>query len=264
MRWASTAYDSPFLSTLLDVAAGAQSTLSAITALRARPQGSYGVGPSLGASCCPHLPGGWRIPYPANVALSQMNLDIPGADARQIEVLANGLPLWHGSQLAVDTTLVSPLGRDGSVRGRADTVPGCSVEEAARRKRRQVYPEFADSRRCRLVVFGLEVGGRWADEAASFIHQLARARARSVPAWAQAAATATWCQRWSALAAFAAHRALAASLLEQPLSGEDALDGEPPDLSAVLADARWEEAADPSRLPPRWAGGKRCGKKKKP
>ena len=157
-----------------------------------------------------------------NVALSHMNLHVPVADARQIEVMANGLPLWHGSQLAVDTTLVSPLGREGQVRGQADTVPGCTVQEAGRRKRTQVYPEFVGSQRCRLVVFGLEVGGRWADEAASFIHQLARSRARSLPAWAQAAATAAWAQRWSALAAIAAQRALAASLLEQPLTGEDA------------------------------------------
>ena len=31
------------------------------------------------------------------------------ADERRIEVVANGLPLWHGSQLAVDATIVSPL-----------------------------------------------------------------------------------------------------------------------------------------------------------
>ena len=40
------------------------------------------------------------------------NLNIPAVqriDDRTIEVIANGLPLWHGSQLAIDTTLVSPL-----------------------------------------------------------------------------------------------------------------------------------------------------------
>ena len=30
-------------------------------------------------------------------------------DERRIEVIANGLPLWGGEQLAVDTTLVSAL-----------------------------------------------------------------------------------------------------------------------------------------------------------
>ena len=33
---------------------------------------------------------------------------VPGDD-RRIEVIANGLPLWGGMQLAVDTTLVSAL-----------------------------------------------------------------------------------------------------------------------------------------------------------
>ena len=40
------------------------------------------------------------------------NLNVPAVqrvDDRTIEVIATGLPLWHGSELAIDTTLVSPL-----------------------------------------------------------------------------------------------------------------------------------------------------------
>ena len=40
-----------------------------------------------------------------NVLLQDMNLQgISAHDSRQIEVVANGLPLWHGAQLAVDAT----------------------------------------------------------------------------------------------------------------------------------------------------------------
>ena len=35
---------------------------------------------------------------------------MPGA---LIEVVCNGLPLWNGTQLAVDATLVSPVTHDG-------------------------------------------------------------------------------------------------------------------------------------------------------
>ena len=35
--------------------------------------------------------------------------------------VANGLHVWRGAQVAVDTTLVSPLHRDGQPRPRADT-----------------------------------------------------------------------------------------------------------------------------------------------
>ena len=42
---------------------------------------------------------------------------------------------------------------------------------------RQTYPALDPGRRCRLVVFGLEVGGRWNAEAASFFRRLARAGA---------------------------------------------------------------------------------------
>ena len=50
--------------------------------------------------------GGARVA--TNVFLHDMNIDLPLADSHRIKVLANGLPLWQGSQAAVDTTFVSP------------------------------------------------------------------------------------------------------------------------------------------------------------
>ena len=46
-----------------------------------------------------------------NVRLAEMNIDVPVADDRRIDVVANGLALWHGSQQAVDATIVSPVTR---------------------------------------------------------------------------------------------------------------------------------------------------------
>ena len=43
-----------------------------------------------------------------------------GLDGRRLEVIADGLSLWRGAQLAIDTTLVSPLHRDGTARRAAD------------------------------------------------------------------------------------------------------------------------------------------------
>ena len=88
-----------------------------------------------------------------NVMLSQMSLDVPVADARQLAVVANGLPLWHGAQLAVDATPVSPVRRDGHPRPRGDLESGLALRQAARRKREDTYPELSASHRCRLVVF---------------------------------------------------------------------------------------------------------------
>ena len=45
--------------------------------------------------------------------------DLNAVDSRCLEVVADGLSLWHGAKLAVDTTLVSPLHSDGSARRRA-------------------------------------------------------------------------------------------------------------------------------------------------
>ena len=48
-----------------------------------------------------------------NVRLADMNIDVPVSDDRRIEIVANGLALWHGSQQAVDATIVSPVTRAG-------------------------------------------------------------------------------------------------------------------------------------------------------
>ena len=45
-----------------------------------------------------------------NMMVRDMDLGLPHAhDSRRLEIVADGLPLFGGMQLAVDTTLVSPL-----------------------------------------------------------------------------------------------------------------------------------------------------------
>ena len=61
-----------------------------------------------------------------NVLVRDLNLDPVRQDDRRIEVIANGLPLWGGAQVAVDTTLVSPLTAAGAprrVRGQTAVQP---------------------------------------------------------------------------------------------------------------------------------------------
>ena len=113
-----------------------------------------------------------------NVRVADMNIDVPVSDARRIEVVCNGLPLWHGAQLAVDATLVSPLTREGQPQPAADAQPGVALARAAQRKRRHTYPELLRARRCRLVVFGIETGGRWSEEAAALSPPTSRAGPR--------------------------------------------------------------------------------------
>ena len=149
-----------------------------------------------------------------NGPLNRMNLPAPVVDNRTIEILAHGLPLYHGAQLAGDTTLVSPVGRDGTARLQADTTPGAALAAAAHRKRRQVYPELQQAARCRLIIVGLETGGRWSEEASDFLRRLAAARARGVPPLLRRAAATAYSHRWAGIAAIASQRALASSLLE--------------------------------------------------
>ena len=75
-----------------------------------------------------------------NVRLADLNIDVPVSDDRRVEAL------WHGSQQAVDATVVSPVARAGDAQPGAAVQPGKALEAAARRKRRQTYPESSGSR----------------------------------------------------------------------------------------------------------------------
>ena len=66
-----------------------------------------------------------------NVKLRDMNVTVSVQDEREVEVLASGLPLQHGSQLAMDVTLRCALTACGRARPNAATVDG-AVADAAR------------------------------------------------------------------------------------------------------------------------------------
>ena len=156
-------------------------------------------------------------------------------DGRRLEVIADGLTLWHGAQLAIDTTLVSPLRRDGSARARATDHDGAVLVEARRRKER-TYPELSgEGGRARLVGLVAEVGG-WSGETAKFLAALADAKAQSCPFILQNRVKAAFVRRWSAVLACSAARAFTESLLDRrPVAGWS---GDAPSVHEVVRDAR--------------------------
>ena len=105
---------------------------------------------------------------------------VPSAgNTRRLEVVVDGLLLFGGAQLAVDTTLVSAAKGNGEPRRSAADRDGVALAAAPRVKER-TYPELVDlGRRARLVVFALEVGGRWSEEAKIFIRLPARAQSKT-------------------------------------------------------------------------------------
>ena len=222
-----------------------------------------------------------------NTRVNDLNISHPHQqDDCRIEVIANGLPLWNGAQLAVDTTLVSPLTRDGQPRRRAGRFAGAALQDA-RRSRERTYPDLLNNQRCRLVVLAIEAGGRWSEEAAAFITNLARARARQAPTILQQSVAAALTARWSATLTHAAMTPFAAALLGEATPNLYNVDTNPVNWSQLLAEAPPDPPSS-SRLPPlpkhTWAldfcpscawrlpskriratdrRGKRCGGKKK-
>ena len=91
-----------------------------------------------------------------------------------------GLPLYHGAQLAVDITLRSVLSASGLPRFNAAVVDSPVSGRAPENKERK-YVEFLHGDRCRLVVAGRGYPGDWGQvgqEAMDFVAGLPVARAR--------------------------------------------------------------------------------------
>ena len=105
-------------------------TLSAITAPRA-PCAVSGVlgrrGFALeGAMARICREGGARVM--TNVLVRDLDLNLHDhLDARRLEIVADGLPLFGGAQLAIDSTLVSAIRQDGTPRPGATARDGVAL-----------------------------------------------------------------------------------------------------------------------------------------
>ena len=107
-------------------------------------------------------------------------------------------------------------------------MPGLPSQKPAVQKKERTYPELAQSGRCRLVVLGVETGGRFSTETTTFLRLVAEARSHDAPPVLRTMARSAWITRWSALLGHAAHQAFAASLLLEDTASTANIDGDPP------------------------------------
>ena len=83
------------------------------------------------------------------------------------------------------------------------------------RSERAHLPRTQVRGRARMVVVACEVGGRWSDEALSFLNSLTNAKVRDEPEDFRKVVKAAWLRRWKVLLACTAARAFVLSLLER-------------------------------------------------
>ena len=156
-----------------------------------------------------------------NVYLKNLNLlEARVRDDRRLEVVVSGLPLYNGAQVAVDATLVSPLTRKGQARARAHWQDGAALKDA-RKSKANTYPELLHSSRCRLLTAGMEVGGRWDEEAYNFLVELAKAKAAEAPKVLRGSAVYSWLRRWVAILSKAGMDSFVTILLGEQEGGTD-------------------------------------------
>ena len=169
-------------------------------------------------------------------------------DRRQLDMVVYGISP-NGVPLCCDSTMVSPLRRDGQHRPRTFDTDGAALREAEQRKRRR-YRELTTGQSGRLMVLSCEVGGRWGRDSLQLVRMLAKQKARAAPALLRRSAELAYTNRWWGFLSVAAQDALMATLTGEGFLALGGAAGEDdPDLAEVLlADTAGPPA---SRLPTR-------------
>ena len=147
-------------------------------------------------------------------------------------VLAMGLPIQQGAQLAVDITLRSALTTIGEPCPNGATTNGAALQ-LARHLKEAKYWELLEGDRCRLVV-SVETGGRFSPEAVNFVDALAAAKARDSPPVLRRSAHLAWRRGWMRMLAVSCGRSFAASLVAGPSDVWSGTDGCVPDLADLF------------------------------
>ena len=142
--------------------------------------------------------------------LRDMNVTVSANDERAIEVLASGLPLFQGAQLAVDITIRSVLTASGAA------IPNTSHTDG--------------------VVVGVETGGRWSAESVEFINCLAAAKAREAPMVLRGSVSEGCRRRWTRMLSVSCSSAFACSLVSPSSVGPVGAEGGVPELADLLTE----------------------------
>ena len=121
-----------------------------------------------------------------------------------------GVGARRGATLFCDMTVASPVSGDGVPRSGAHLRDGAVVGEAVARHQ-TTYADVTGG--AALVVLGMELFGRWSEDAEALIKELSYLKARESPPLLRRSAEQAWSRRWWSMASVGCHRAIAAALL---------------------------------------------------
>ena len=142
---------------------------------------------------------------------------------------------FQGARLAVDVTVRSAPTANGFACVGAATTGGVVLARARGDKERKYHEPLAGES-CRLVVVGIETGGRWGGEAANFVSDLAGVRAQSAPPLLRGSAFFAWKKWWMRMLSVSCGRSFASSLVSARADALDGQDGFAPDLADLFAE----------------------------
>ena len=130
-----------------------------------------------------------------NVFVRDLDLAVHNSlDSRRLEVVADGLTLLRGVQLAIDTTMESPFRRDGTTRPRAANFDGAALLDEGRKLPTVNFPVKVGKR----ASLSWQRSGREVERGDGTIPHCSGESTSPVPLVLQGRAETAWVRRWSA------------------------------------------------------------------
>ena len=171
--------------------------------------------------------------------LRDLNTSVPVLDDWSIEVLASGLQMHHGAQLAVD---IHPQISCHVVRCNLSQrlhSERCNSGGSAGGQREQI-PRAVGRRQVPVGCGGARngTGGRWSVEALNFIECLASGRAREATPLLRRSSFLGWRRRWTRTLSISCSRAFAGSLISSQADALEGVVGAVPDLADLFGQFR--------------------------
>ena len=132
-------------------------------------------------------------------------------DARTLDFVASGLPVYGGLPLCGDPTLRAPISQEGIPQQGAAT-DGLAPIHRAELDKRRVYHDLEASDRCVLLPLACTTGGKWSDTCLDLVRRLAWHRVECEPILLRQSYRQALLKRWWGLLSVALHEAVASSL----------------------------------------------------
>jgi len=159
-----------------------------------------------------------RQPRVADITPDAMPEGEKSEDKRRVEFVLHDLPGSKGLPTAIDVFMTCAISGKSTVMPRAHCIAGTALAACEKVKRTKKYPEFARSQYIDFLTPGIEVGGRFNNDAHQVINGLVQWKTARVHPLLRRSAALAYTKRWYSIISLATQSAHITTIRNLPVN----------------------------------------------